>query len=431
MADNKWINNNDSWEVSTDVGDYFGVDTSGNPSFSEDISNHFSPLDFSSENHAFSGVEQQAKGIMNGITTIADGNQYINLGTSVLNSVSNASYDIVRKIFESFTQTQEITISSLMQEIAPYAMDFKTAGKALGDTALKYLNKFTNINEWLGSFVSDVMNDSSVVDAISGLSIVQTYAATLNTATEVINGVEKVIQVINPLLPIVRMVSNFALAFWSGGSTAAEESTNIMDDLQKLLLQLSSGAMFYIKKYAYGIKIKVPKILISSLNAFSVKNAVNGFDMNNNWAILTSTLFNDDYYNTAMIENSKSNTRGTAWLKATEDFYNDSLTWTKEQIKTASTLGWQSKDPDSWWSRYRHSFVTGYMSKAISKAKANVYSTSYQNFDVYINKIKKSDYGQDTDISESKEKFINTAENTWNGIVKVSSTIFNNISGAK
>ena len=97
MADNKWINNNDSWEVSTDAGDYFGVDTSGNPSFSEDISNHFSPLDFSSENHAFSGVEQQAKGIMNGITTIADGNQYINLGTSVLNSVSNASYDIVRK----------------------------------------------------------------------------------------------------------------------------------------------------------------------------------------------------------------------------------------------------------------------------------------------------------------------------------------------
>ena len=204
-----------------------------------------------------------------------------------------------------------------------------------------------------------------------------------------------------------------------------------MDDLQKLLLQLSSVAMFYIKKYAYGIKIKVPKILISSLNAFSVKNAVNGFDMNNNWAVLTSTLFNDDYYNTAMIENSKSNTRGTAWLKATEDFYNDSLTWTKEQIKTASTLGWQSKDPDSWWSRYRHSFVTGYMSKAISKAKANVYSTSYQNFDVYINKIKNSDYGQDTDISESKEKFINTAENTWNGIVKVSSTIFNNISGVK
>ena len=431
MADNKWIDNNDSWEVSTDVGDYFGVDTFGNPSFSEDVAAHFSPLDFTSDNHAFSGVEQQAKGVLNGITTIADGNQYITLGNSVLNSVSNAAYDIVRKIFDSFTQTQEITISSLMQEVAPYAMDFKTAGKALGSTAKKYVDKFTNINEWLGSFVSDVMNDPAVVDAISGLSIVQTYAATLNTATEVINGVEKVIQVINPLLPIVRMVSNFALAFWSGGSTAAEESTNIMDDLQKLLLQLSSVAMFYIKKYAYGIKIKVPKILVSSLSAFSVKNAVSNFDMNNNWSVLTSTLFNDDYYNTAMIENSQSNTRGTAWLRVTEDFYRDSLSWTKDQIKTASTLGWQSKDPDSWWSKYRNAFVVSYMSKAISEAKANVYSTSYQNFDTYIDKIKKLDFGQDTDISSSKEKIINTSEDTWNGIVKVSRIVWNSISGTK
>ena len=42
-------------------------------------------------------------------------------------------------------------------------------------------------------------------------------------------------------------VSNFALSFWSGGTTAAEESTNIIDDLQKMLLQLSSVAMYYIK----------------------------------------------------------------------------------------------------------------------------------------------------------------------------------------
>lgn len=430
MAENKWSNNNDSWKVSTDINDYFGVETTTNNSITEDAKNYFSLFnaDADNDNFAFKNVKNQAMGVLNGITTLGDQNQYLNLGNAVLTSVSNASYDVVRKLFESLTQTQTITINSLMQEIAPYAADFKSAGKELVNTAKKYANKFTNISELLSPIISDVMNDSSVVEAISDLSIVQTYAATLNTASEVIDGVERVVRAINPLLPIVRMVSNFALSFWSGGTTAAEESTNIIDDLQKMLLQLSSVAMYYIKKYVYGIKIKVPKILVSSINTFSVKNAVGNFNMNDNWSALASTLFNDDYYNTAMIENSRSNTKNTAWLQTIENVYEDSMAWSKNQIALATSLGWKSSDPDSWWSRYRSSFVTSFMSKAIKDARSNVYSTSYSNFDTYMEKIKRSDYGQNNEVFTTNE-VISTTLTTWNGIIKTSKIIFDSFSG--
>ena len=71
------------------------------------------------------------------------------------------------------------------------------------------------------------------------------------------------------------------------------------------------------------------------------------------------------------------------------------------------------------------------MSKAIEEAKANVYSTSYESFDTYIDKIKNSDYGQNVNSSSSKETLVNTAVNTWNGIVKISDIIHKSITGVK
>ena len=68
------------------------------------------------------------------------------------------------------------------------------------------------------------------------------------------------------------------------------------------------------------------------------------------------------------------------------------------------------------------------MSKAIKDARSNVYSTSYSNFNTYMEKIKRSDYGQNNEVFATNE-VISTTLTTWNGIIKTSKVIFDSFSG--
>lgn len=362
-------------------------------------------------------IEQSSSAVIHGLSTLADSEQYESLSHDILLSASNVLRERLDEILSYFTTTTPMSIGAIMKEVAPYADDWRNATSNVRSNIRGLINKI-DLKEYLGDYAKDVLEDEAVQESMSSLSIVESYAGTLETVTSTIEMIEKVVGIIEPWLPVLRLTSNLALSYWSGGATALQSSEEVMEERYQTFLKLMAIPMFYIKKYLYSIEINVPKFLTTNdLNIFSVKKASADFGVDNNENKnlgFSSMFFNDNLYEDALKTQSNSK-----FLRSLETGYVDKMNWTKKQLKNAETLGWfESANKDSIWYKYKDSFVKSYMNKIVDKARTDIYSNKYDN---YFKNF--GDYLKDTVFGQGNNNTVSTTAISSSGVT--ASTVIN------
>lgn len=231
-------------------------------------------------------------------------------------TVGDATLDFINKQLEdlkkSLTQTQKITVGSLIGVVSPYVLNLEDAIDILGEKIDDFeANLADNISKWFTDTLSDygdyLMEDSSVQSAVAGLNIVKAYGTIMNTYNTISSSVNTVLETVEPFIPTIEIVVALAEC-WINPTAVEEAGLKVEEEVQKNLQKLVSIGLQPVRKYLYNIEIDIPTMLLGALNDKSVRDA--------------------------LVANT-----GSDWLKSIfdEDFYKDtmnSLTWQKS-IKSA------------------------------------------------------------------------------------------------
>ena len=286
--------------------------TSGwdNSAFGVEVSNNIFP-DYSSALNdigtlANSGVQQsigylQAAGVnLNGVL---DSEQYNILADTAGSASLNYLNEKVQRIKTLWLTQKTTTVGALIGEVSPYALAPKEAGKLLVNRLkdlVAYLAGIQSGETWediglnaLDNFTDYLANDPSFMAAASQLQAVQAFGNVLNSAVTIIDTARRIMNIVETVLPWNEITSLFALIYWSGGTTATTGTAKISEEVEKIVQRLIAMLVRPLKKLAFGIKVKVPALLLGSMNSISVKEAVASYGPAASWL---ETIFSEEFY---------------------------------------------------------------------------------------------------------------------------------------
>lgn len=261
-------------------------------------------VDFTNSNDTFSTLVNSAEEAYNSVSTdvgnvwdytkaagiaasnIFEGDQYADVVDAAGSSAINYLNQKIERIKQAWTTTTTVSVSALMQEIAPYCLDWKTAIKLLGEripSLISYLTgvqgeTYADIGINLGKELSEyITTDPTVLDSVSNLQVIQATANALSAVSSIISTVETILGYLEPALPYLEIATNLALVLFSGGASAVEVGTKtpmtVQSEAQKLVSLLYEDA----RKALYNIKIKVPVALVGALDSISVRDYMMGY----------------------------------------------------------------------------------------------------------------------------------------------------------
>lgn len=211
----------------------------------------------------------------------------------VADAASGAALDFLQKKLDSiktaWNTPTTVTVKALLDEIAPYC----SGGKAQVAEALPKIGKMVTsmLNEILGtsgSSISEILQDfgtqaldyvtssAEFSDSMANLAAVKTFADSLQTVTEGIEGVKAILKILEPLRPVLETVYYFAAAWCTGGASAALGTNNMSETIEAVIMRLLSFGMKTVRKYVYNIKINIPSLLVDMYDAsgLSIKDVV-------------------------------------------------------------------------------------------------------------------------------------------------------------
>ena len=227
-------------------------------------------------------------------------------------ATGDATLDFINKqldnLKKSITQTQKISIKSLIGVVSPYVLNLEDAIDILGEKIDDFeANLKDNLNQWFTDTLSDygdyLMNDSGVQSAMSGLNIVKAYGTVMNTYNTISSSVSKVLETVEPFIPTVEILVALAQC-WINPTAVGEATTKTSEEVQKQIQKLISVGLQPIRKYLYNIEIDIPTILLGALNNKSVRDALVA-NTGDDWL---KSIFDEDFYNDTMYSLTWENT---------------------------------------------------------------------------------------------------------------------------
>lgn len=168
----------------------------------------------------------------------------------------------------------KISIESLLEEVAAGAADPSSILTKLKKRANELKSSVIPALKELGSeAASYVVGDPTTQQAFSQLTAVQSFAAAIEAVSTGFKIVKTILAVFEAVSKTVDIVSDFALTFWSGGTTAAT-ATNKTGTLAEQIIQKALAAVLLIlKETLFKVEIEVPAILVKTIDSLSVRES--------------------------------------------------------------------------------------------------------------------------------------------------------------
>lgn len=243
--------------------------------------------------YLFSGTDVSANGLYNDITSLSE--QVANQTEDYINSKVNR----LKKLWNTKV---DVTIQTLVGEVSAYALDLDN----IGSNTLKKLTQImsnitgTNLNsaDSIGDVVSalgtDYFNalsaDGSLKETINQLNSVKTVASALSTAVQIYKSIAMIKKIYEGLANTLSIASDFALSFWSGGTSAVKAVNTSAEVLQINITKLKTLALYTMKKFLFPIKVKIPALLVGDVDSLTVRSTMMGSSS------VWGSLFDSEYY---------------------------------------------------------------------------------------------------------------------------------------
>lgn len=366
-------------------------------------------------NTAVSGLSNTGAAIHK---TFTDGAQY----EAVADSAASAAIDYleqkISRIKNAWTTQSEITVAALLEEIAPYAMDWTSAISKLNSkvsNVLEYILGVNGLGSWedLGlnlsnDVISSILNDPSLQSSASQLGAVQTVANGVNAIVNVVNAIKKVMNVLEPAFPFLEIASNLAVAFWGGGVPVAEATSKSSQLVQQECQKLISLSMQALRKYLYNIKIKVPAIVVGALESISVREAMVG-SSGNDWI---DSIFSEQFY--------EDTQNSLIWQKSISEALNNTINWAESSVDTV--INNMVGNSNGTWgenmkAKFLSSLTVSFMSNAVAQARRESFMPDpIENADWFTQEGIKDIFGK---IGENADNAFETVNSQLSELDKV------------
>lgn len=244
----------------------------------------------------------------------------------------------IERIKNAWTTKKYVRIGSLVEEVSPYASDFKTASEkvtkkltSLTAYLLDIDNSTASEGDWLALLkngatdaYSNILSDPSVVESINELNTVKTLSYSLDSVVKVIDSIKKVIDVIEKVKPVANIAWGFATSWCSGGTSVAHAAQEISTESEKTISIVQARVLKLMKNAIFDIEVGVPEILLGSLKKISVKEAVMDYSnlgsKNNIWL---NDIFDKEFYD--------NTTYSYAWETSITNSLDKVSSWSQEQ----------------------------------------------------------------------------------------------------
>ena len=203
-------------------------------------------------------------------------NQYLQAVDAAHAATLDYLNDKLDNIIKYLTDTSEVTVGTILGEVAPYAMNPKEAWTSLKNRLGELVSKL-DFTEILGDVsqdaLSSILSNETLVSSIANINAIQGLVASATAINNVWNTAENILKSIEPILPPIEILAAMS-GIWVNPALASEASQKSLTYGQMLLDWAMSKATVLLKKYVYSVKLTVPSFVLDAMDTLSVKSAV-------------------------------------------------------------------------------------------------------------------------------------------------------------
>ena len=239
--------------------------------------------------------------------------------------------DKLEQIIRYFSSTSEVTVGTILGEVAPYAMNPKTAWTSL-KSRLGELKEKANFTEILGDIskdaLSNILSNETLLNSLANIDAIQGLVASATAINKVWDTAGDILKSIEPILPPIEILAAMS-GIWINPALASEASQKSLTYGQMLLDWAMSKAMILLKKYVYSIKLTIPTFLLDTMNTMSVKSSVTEWS----WGESGSA----SRYFAALATNSNDRNFDDGWSKVADKWITDNA-WNPNNYTSTEML---------------------------------------------------------------------------------------------
>ena len=258
-------------------------------------------------------------------------NQYLQAVDAAHAATLDYLNDKLDSIIKYLTDTSEVTVGTILGEVAPYAMNPKEAWTALKNRLGEVMSKL-DFTEILGDIsqdaLSSILSNETLVSSIANINAIQGLVASATAINNVWNTAENILKSIEPILPPIEILAAMS-GIWVNPALASEASQKSLTYGQMLLDWAMSKATILLKKYVYSIKLTVPSFVLDAVDTLSVKSAVTEWS----WGESGSAT----RYFAALATNSNDRTFDDEWSRVSDRWVADNA-WNPNNYTSTEML---------------------------------------------------------------------------------------------
>ena len=260
-----------------------------------------------------------------------DANQYLQAVDAAHAATLDYLNDKLESIIKYLTDTSEVTVGTILGEVAPYAMNPKEAWTALKNRLGELVSKL-DFTEILGDIsqdaLSSILSNETLINSVANINAIQGLVASATAINNVWNTAENILKSIEPILPPIEILAAWS-GTWVNPALASEASQKSLTYGQMLLDWAMSKATILLKKYVYSIKLTVPSFILDTMNTLSVKSAVTEWS----WGESGSAT----RYFAALATNSNDRTFDDEWSRVSDRWIADNA-WNPNNYTSTEML---------------------------------------------------------------------------------------------
>ena len=258
-------------------------------------------------------------------------NQYLQAVDAAHAATLDYLNDKLDSIIKYLTDTSEVTVGTILGEVAPYAMNPKEAWTALKNRLGEVMSKL-DFTEILGDIsqdaLSSILSNETLVGSIANINAIQGLVASATAINNVWNTAENILKSIEPILPPIEILAAMS-GIWVNPALASEASQKSLTYGQMLLDWAMSKATILLKKYVYSVKLTVPSFVLDAVDTLSVKSAVTEWS----WGESGSAT----RYFVALATNSNDRTFDDEWSRVADRWVADNA-WNPNNYTSTEML---------------------------------------------------------------------------------------------
>lgn len=258
-------------------------------------------------------------------------NQYLQAVDAAHAATLDYLNDKLDNIIKYLTDTSEVTVGTILGEVAPYAMNPKEAWTSLKNRLGELVSKL-DFTEILGDVsqdaLSSILSNETLVSSIANINAIQGLVASATAINNVWNTAENILKSIEPILPPIEILAAMS-GIWVNPALASEASQKSLTYGQMLLDWAMSKATVLLKKYVYSVKLTVPSFVLDAMDTLSVKSAVTEWS----WGESGSAT----RYFAALATNSNDRTFDDEWSRVADRWVADNA-WNPNNYTSTEML---------------------------------------------------------------------------------------------